>query len=370
MSFQKLISWLAGNEDLTEINRIYNIACFIAMLFCLMAAVESALASLSILLIANNFFFSIILALAFYLSRFKQKFGASRLISVLVLLFIYTPLLWIYNGGSTSGIPYYILLFSSFLTILIVGKKDDCSNNLTLNGIVLIVFSIIITGLILLEFIHPEIFYQYKNQSVRYADTIISMLFALASNYFILRAFIELYYKQLDKVKEYSEKLEALVVRDSMTNLYNHAFIVNRLSEEIEKAARYQRPLSILMIDIDHFKRVNDTYGHTFGDEVLTQIAQSIQTKCRSVDIVARYGGEEFLVILPETCSTSAAIIANRLRQMIADIPFENGITVTISGGIAQYQTGDTASTMFTRADSLLYEAKNEGRNRISLAQL
>jgi diguanylate cyclase (GGDEF)-like protein len=366
MNFQKLIGWLAGKDDLNEIIRIYNIASFIAMLFCILAAIESTFARLNPILIANNFCYSIILAVSFYLSRFKYKFDISRTISVFVLLFIYTPILWIYNGGSTSGIPYYIILFASFLTILSISHKNTHKNK-TINFYILIIYTIIVTGLVLSELFFPQIFYKFDNQPARYFDMIISMLFALVGNYFILRAFIGLYYKQLDQIKEYSERLEKLVVTDSMTNLYNHAFIITRLSEEINKCARYHSPLSILMIDIDHFKHINDTCGHAFGDEVLIEIAHSIQSSCRNVDIVARYGGEEFLVVLPETNSTSAAILANRISQVIRNLKFNHEIIVTISGGITDYIDGDKTSTIIERSDLLLYQAKNEGRDRIKL---
>lgn len=364
MNNLKLANLLAGNDDLPKIHRIYNTSCFIAMLFCLMAAIESLIASLSPILIADNFFYSLVLAILFYLSRVKRKFGVSRILGIAALLFIYTPVLWIYNGGSASGIPYYILLFSSFLTILTTSENDTLKNKI-LSGVVLIVYSVIIAALILLEYLHPELFYVYDNQIARYVDTIISMLFALAGNYFILKAFIEQYYKHLGEIKDYSKRLEELVVRDSMTDLYNHAHIISRLTEEVNKAARYSRPLSVLMIDIDHFKKINDTYGHAFGDEVLIKVAHSMQSCCRTVDIAARYGGEEFFIVLPETNSTSAIVVGKRLQTIIQSLKFSIDITVTVSGGIVQYRSGDTPAAIIERVDALLYEAKNEGRNII-----
>jgi diguanylate cyclase (GGDEF)-like protein len=367
MTIQNMIDWIAGRDDQLEINRIYNTACFIATLFCLLAAIECISASLSPILIANNFFYSMVLALCFFLSRFKNQFGVSRFLGIFVLIFIYLPLLWIYNGGSASGIPYYILMFSSFLTILIVGKKDS-KNHKTLSGIILLIFSAVVIALILLEYRMPGIFYQYEDESIRYFDIIISVLFALTSNFFILRAFMMLYFKQLDKVKEYSQQLEQLVIRDSMTNLYTHAFVLARLSEEIEKATRYDRPLSIIMLDLDHFKQVNDTYGHPFGDEVLVKFSQMIQSTIRSVDIAARYGGEEFLILLPETDPQAASSFARRLSTIVPKIQLSTDVCITVSGGLTQFLPGDTPDSMVARADTLLYEAKNEGRNRIKLS--
>jgi diguanylate cyclase (GGDEF)-like protein len=369
MKFRKFPHLLTGNANLPKIDQIYNTACFIAMMFCLMAAIECIFAKLNPILIANNFFYSVILALSFYLSRIKQKIRVSRFLAITVLLFIYTPILWVYNGGSASGIPYYILLFFSFLTILTKGE-DDSNKSKVISGIILITYSLIMTGLLFLEFLHPEIFYSYDNRIVRYSDIIISMLFALGGNYLILRAFINQYYQHLAEIKEYSRRLEELVVRDSMTKLYNHAFIVTRLTEEIEKAARYLRPLSVLMIDIDHFKDINDTYGHDFGDEVLIKIADAIQSCCRSVDIASRYGGEEFLIILPETNATSATVVGERLENIIQNLKFSHDIIITVSGGIVQYKNGNTPSQVFKRVDSLLYQAKNEGRNRIKVGDV
>jgi diguanylate cyclase (GGDEF)-like protein len=360
----KLVNWLAGDENLPQIHKIYNTACFIAVIFCLMAAIESSIASLNPILIFNNFFYSAILALSYYLSRVKKQLNISRIFSITVLLFIYTPLLWIYNGGSSSGIPYYIPLFFSFLVISITSETDTLKNKI-FGGVILVTYGLIVTALLILEYFHPEIFYIYSDPATRYADIIISMLFTLGGNFMILRAFIEQYYKHIGEIKEYSNRLEDLVVRDSMTGLYNHAFIVNRLGEEVEKANRYLRPLSILMIDIDYFKKINDTYGHTFGDEVLIKIAHSIHSCCRSVDIPARYGGEEFLIILPETNAHSAVVVAHRLEKIILNLKFTHEITVTVSGGITQYQVGDTSLRMIERADALLYEAKNAGRNNI-----
>lgn len=366
MNYHKLTTLLAGNDDLPKIHKIYNTVCLIAMLFCLLAAVESLFASLHPVLILNNFFYSLILGLLYYLSRVKLKFGASRFLGIAVLLIVYTPILWIFNGGSASGIPYNIILFASFLTILTISENDTLRNRI-FSGLIMAAYFSISVALILLEYIHPEIFYKFEDPMTRFTDTSISLFIALAGNYFILKAFIEQYYKNLAQINEYSKRLEELVIRDSMTNLYNHAFIISRLADEIDKAARYERPLTVMMIDIDYFKKINDTHGHTFGDEVIVAIAHAIQTCCRSVDSVARYGGDEFFIVLPETNSASARVVADRLIRISHEMQFNNGTAITISGGITQYQTGDTSSEIIERVDSCLYEAKKDGRNRINM---
>jgi diguanylate cyclase (GGDEF)-like protein len=364
VKFRRFVGWLGGSENLTEINRIFNIACVVATLFCLLSGIESIFASLSPILIANNFFYTIVLALSFYFSRFKKSYRSCRIISIVTLIFIYTPILWIYNGGIRSGIPYFILLFGSFLTVLSISRKETRANK-TISAMVIGVFCAVVIGLILIEFAYPNIIYQYENQAVQITDIVISLVFALVGNYVIIMAFVYLYYRQLEKAEEYSQKLEALVIRDSMTNLFNHAFVVTRLSEEVARVARRYSALSVIMLDIDFFKKVNDTYGHLFGDEVIKQIAQTLHSNCRAIDTVARYGGEEFLIILPDTSSKMAVIIANRLLNLVQGLHFDNQITVTLSAGIAQYEVGDTASGIIEKADSHLYEAKLAGRNQI-----
>jgi diguanylate cyclase (GGDEF)-like protein len=364
VKFRRIVGWIGGSENLTEINRIFNLASVVATLFCLLSGIESIFASLSPILIANNFFYTLVLALSFYFSRFKNSYRACSIVSIVTLIFIYTPILWIYNGGIHSGIPYFILLFGSFLTVLSVSRKETQSNK-TISAIVIGVFGTVVICLILIEFAFPKIIYQYENQTVHIIDIVISLVFALVGNYVIIMAFVHMYYRQLEKAEEYSLKLEALVIRDSMTNLYNHAFAVTRLSDEVARVSRKYSALSVIMLDIDFFKKINDTYGHLFGDEVIKQIAQTLSSNCRGIDTVARYGGEEFLIILPDTSAKMAAILGNRLLTLVQGLHFDNQTTVTISAGIAQYEAGDTASGIIEKADSRLYEAKLAGRNQI-----
>ena len=124
MYYKRLLNWIAGGENLSEINRAFNAACVIGGLFCFLSAIECYLASLSPILVASNFLYTIVLSLSFYYSRFRQNFRAWRIISVFTLIFIYTPILWIFNGGIRGATPYFIPLFVSFLTILTITEKD------------------------------------------------------------------------------------------------------------------------------------------------------------------------------------------------------------------------------------------------------
>lgn len=159
--------------------------------------------------------------------------------------------------------------------------------------------------------------------------------------------------------------LEKMAITDSMTGLYNHRTIIEILKKEITGARRYSQPLSILMIDIDHFKMVNDTYGHPYGDKVLIQISSIIKELLRDSDSAGRYGGEEFLVILPRADLKNAGITAERIRSKIEDLEWDaDKLRVTISGGLATLESQNSTS-LIKQADNCLYQAKHNGRNQI-----
>lgn len=156
-------------------------------------------------------------------------------------------------------------------------------------------------------------------------------------------------------------------VSDSMTRLYNHNYIIMRLQQEIEVASKYKTALSFIMFDIDHFKQINDKYGHQIGDLVIITIAEVVKNNIRITDIAGRYGGEEFCIILPHTSCEQAVVVAERLRQEISSKKFStsNGeITVTCSFGVKEF-SGETLDEFISKTDSLLYKAKLLGRNRV-----
>lgn len=159
--------------------------------------------------------------------------------------------------------------------------------------------------------------------------------------------------------------LEEMVMVDGLTGLYNHKFIFEILSKQLAEAERYAAPLSVIMFDLDHFKKVNDNYGHQVGDEVLVEVARRIKEAVRQSDVAGRYGGEEFLVVLPHTALDEAMVVAEKIRAAIAGIDWRHeGLTTSISGGAAQFR-GETELALIDRADKLLYQAKAAGRDRV-----
>ncbi len=169
---------------------------------------------------------------------------------------------------------------------------------------------------------------------------------------------------------ETNRRLELLSITDGLTKLHNHRYFQDELARAFEESQRYQRPLSLAMIDIDFFKKFNDTYGHAVGDDVLKCAAELYRKSVRSTDLVARYGGEEFAVMMPETSLDDAIVFAEKIRQMIASTPLQTQqgpLNVTVSLGVASvpHSRIRSAKELIVAADKALYRAKKNGRNQV-----
>ncbi len=172
--------------------------------------------------------------------------------------------------------------------------------------------------------------------------------------------------------KSVEQTLE-MAVSDSLTGLHNRRYLDNHLPGMLEKAVGRNHPLSFIMCDIDHFKAVNDTYGHDIGDEVIREFAKRLRKNIRGIDLACRYGGEEFVVVMPDTDTALAEVVAERIRTEVAHHPFgvaegREHLSVTVSMGIASMtDSGDTPGKLIKRADVALYNAKRGGRNTVSV---
>lgn len=175
----------------------------------------------------------------------------------------------------------------------------------------------------------------------------------------------------LESTRADNRRLEELATTDALTRLLNRRALLERLSVEVDRARRFKSQLSLLMVDLDHFKAVNDQHGHLVGDDILRQMGTLLGGAVRTIDVVARYGGEEFVVILPETSTEGAAVFGERLRERVADHDFDIGgertLHLTCSVGVATFPSPRVASTedLFARADEALYRAKSGGRNQV-----
>lgn len=211
------------------------------------------------------------------------------------------------------------------------------------------------------------------------SDTVVKLLEEGADDYilkgsedhvFLARVKVQLRTKELiDELKEIKKKLEILSITDELTGCYNRRFFMLRLKEEFSKAKRHGTPLSLVLFDLDHFKRINDTYGHSAGDEVLKRVADLMRRSIRIEDVLARYGGEEFVILSSLTNKEGAYSLAERIRKLIEENPVEyegREIRFTISGGVSSINEDIIGPEALIKvADTRLYKAKEMGRNLI-----
>lgn len=178
----------------------------------------------------------------------------------------------------------------------------------------------------------------------------------------------EALYKRGKELKAAHVKIEELAQTDELTGVLNRRYIMKALNDEAERAQRARSPLSIAIIDLDFFKRINDTHGHPAGDEVLKSFAIALSANLRQNDKVGRYGGEEFLLVLPGSGKEDAGVVLERLREIVASLDWNaisSELRVTMSAGVAEFRVDDAPADVLSRADVALYQAKDAGRNRV-----
>lgn len=187
----------------------------------------------------------------------------------------------------------------------------------------------------------------------------------------IARVKVHLKIKSLqDELKKSNDRLLELSNTDPLTHIFNRRYMMAMLEKEMQRATRTGSQLSLVMVDIDHFKRINDTYGHQNGDLVLVAVADSLRSSLRTYDFAARYGGEEFVLILPETPHENALLVAERLRESVQSLRYSgalSGLETTVSMGVATfpYEAITSIPALIKEADKALYSAKAAGRNRV-----
>jgi diguanylate cyclase (GGDEF)-like protein len=185
---------------------------------------------------------------------------------------------------------------------------------------------------------------------------------AMDINTFAMR--LDAAYRELEAT---NAKLKETSFKDEVTGLYNRRFFSLRLEEEISRFRRFNHPVSVVVLDVDGFKNVNDEFGHAVGDETLRDIAQILMKHSRGINVVSRYGGDEFAVLLVETSKTGARLYADRIRHVVATFPFSHGKTVTASFGVSSLPDDEatTSEGLFRAADEALYGAKRAGKNQV-----
>jgi diguanylate cyclase (GGDEF)-like protein len=203
------------------------------------------------------------------------------------------------------------------------------------------------------------------SQGVAFDKVLVITLFS-CSIWVLGHLFMQLKYKgYLDtkRLRQNNRRLQKLVLKDSMTGLYNHKTIFSRLEEELSRSRRIGYPLTVMMLDIDNFKSINDTFGHLTGDEVIKSVARTLVDTARETDMIGRYGGDEFMVVMPDTDSEGAWMFSQRLKRRITGLELPMDLHITLSGGFTQFRQ-QPLNELIREADASLYHAKSAGKDR------
>lgn len=278
------------------------------------------------------------------------------LVSVLVFDFLFLS-----SGGMDGGLSLYYILGILYSVILLRGWKR------TVLGLF---FLLNYPVMVLIGELHPELVVPFAHQGDHVIGHVTSfviagllagtLVWAVMSNFDMERYRVQ---KRTRSLKTLVHDLKNLAIKDGLTSVFNHKYLLDRLEEEGALARRHALPLTAILFDVDHFKLINDTYGHPTGDRVLLAITDGVRAILRKSDVFGRYGGEEFLVILCSTPLEGAKVVAEKIRRIIEGLT-GLGIeqTVTVSLGLAEYH-GETALEFLDRTDKFLYQAKRLGRN-------
>lgn len=206
-------------------------------------------------------------------------------------------------------------------------------------------------------------------QMLTLSIAMVAVLLTAISIVFFEKQFIGLVSNYEQRIGDYTATLEKLSITDKLTGLFNRLKLDDVFDYELAQAQRYKKSFSILLLDIDGFKTVNDTYGHQVGDQVLVEFSGVLASNSRSAESIGRWGGEEFLIILPETPHDGAMAYAEKIRNLVATHDFPVVGTITCSVGVSTYSTNDSKESMLGRADEALYRAKKMGRNTVRCAE-
>lgn len=286
---------------------------------------------------------------------------------LLALIFGYIPFMFFQFGGYDGSVLFFAILALFFLAFLYDGKKQ----------VLLVVVDVAIYLVaIVLQMTVPGAVIPMADAETRVFDILAGLTFTMLGLLILARYVGKAYESErlrnsylLSEVESQRNELEELSVRDGLTGVFNRRYLTEVSEQILIRANNERRSACAIMFDIDLFKEVNDTYGHMVGDKVLVKIVEAAKLQLRKHDMIARYGGEEFLIILyPETLE-NALQIAERIRAAVEALEFKEGITVTVSLGVAETRGGDDAGAILRRADKCLYKAKHEGRNRVECEQ-
>lgn len=302
----------------------------------------------------------IFFAVIFIVAQATKKYDACIFATIYGLNFLLFPALYFTVGGIYSGMPIYFVMGIVFTALMFDGKTMYIT----------VLLECIWYGLIFgYSYNHPEIEKSIFDMGDKiYLDTALDFFVVALSTAILVKVLAKSYEYQQERTKNLLDQLEELSVKDSLTGAYNRRFLIKYIETGIEKNKKTHTPISIIMVDIDKFKTVNDDFGHLVGDDVIKGVVDIMMNSCRNYDVVARYGGEEFILVMPGASEETAYARAQQIRKKVEESDFSDALTrkITISGGVCVYDMiFKTVEQFIEGADNNLYIAKETGRNKI-----
>lgn len=331
--------------------KFFNILILMGILYSLYAAIINFTLGYSLLSVFLPLFIGITLIIVCKISYKTNKYLLFTRILLNILTFIVYPIMWFQVGGSFGSTPYFLILHA--VIIIVLRKKY--------------IFSLIlvILTLIFLEHNFPYLISEHNSTIPRYLSTGVSLIIICFSISLMISVIMTEYKKCIELLKKSQEELELsnkkltkTSITDELSGLFNRRFIMNKLNKEASLGN-----LSVIMLDIDNFKKINDTYGHSFGDVVIQEVSNTIKNNIRKTDYAGRIGGEEFLILLPDATNNMYSKAEN-IRSIISNLKWKYpDVKVTISCGIYTMLENDKIEDIMINVDKYLYKAKHSGKN-------
>ncbi|WHH58135.1 GGDEF domain-containing protein [Petroclostridium sp. X23] len=341
-------------------NRIFKIIVITGVVLSIVCIIENILVGFPFEMNIKWFFIGIISLIAV---RFKQPILSNdyfRLFYALCIILVLVPNGWINSGGSNSSVIAYVFLVMICITFLFQEKT---------RAILMILLMFTFTILFCLEYFYPQII-KVHGAKAQFLDRLVQMPLTLIGGYLLLRQFADAYTQEKEKLDIYSKelqkannKLEFMANRDSLTEVYNRRAFDLKLEEIIRDNKHLDKDIYIILFDIDFFKSINDTYGHSMGDQVICRVAKSAAEIASEAGFISRWGGDEFAIIFSGSIEEVKKYMDN-LNGKINDIKINEDQIVTISAGITQVGKNDVIKEIFKKVDDGLYRAKDQGRNQ------
>ncbi len=357
----KNYSNLLFGEQLSIQERFFNFASLggaLASVFATLACVVSKVGTIGILTCCACVAFFLVIFAVF---RITKKLKACIIACLIGLNGLIFPALYFTVGGIKSGMPIYFVMGLVF-TVLMLDLKPM--------AVMLVLESLWYIFIFRYSYLHPEvsdaIFVMPDN--AMYLDQAMDFFVVGLSTSVLVKVLALCFEYQQKRTNELLKQLEELSVKDPLSGAYNRRFLLRYIESGITKHKETRAPLSIIMFDIDKFKRVNDDYGHLVGDDVIKGFSKILLNSCRNYDVVARYGGEEFILVMPGASEETAFARAEQIRKKVEKASFSEEIDrpITVSGGVAGYDgRNKTVEEFINVADEYLYTAKETGRNKI-----